>query len=65
MNESTEHGKVVKATPEELPEQLFLDWTEIWVKEHYFNYVLYLVFPQLLKFIQWLEEAEESSEGDE
>ncbi len=37
VNESTEHGRVVKAKAEELPEQLFLDWTEIWVKEHYFN----------------------------
>ncbi len=47
VNESTEHGKVVKAawlvkitTPEELPEQVFLEWTEIWVKEDYVNYAV-------------------------
>lgn len=27
-------------TPEELPEQVFLEWTEIWVKEDYVNYVV-------------------------
>lgn len=40
VNESTEHGEVVTCQNRITPEQVFWEWTEIWVKEDYVNYVV-------------------------